>query len=163
MEHTNYNLNLSYCRASSAKRLANYLIDLIVFYIILFFIGFATEALFPGSISGMNINSITERLIAIVLYGLVMFITEAIFQGKSVGKLITGTKAVNINGDELTFDQYLIRNFTRAIPFNSISALGTPCTPWHDQWSKTIVVDVKFLDLELRKEEFFTELKNQRQ
>ncbi|MFD0939950.1 RDD family protein [Pedobacter boryungensis] len=163
MEIQSSNINLEYCRANSGKRLANYLIDGTVYYIIIVFISFIIEMLIPYSVSEMNINRIEERLVGLVLYGLVMFLIEAAFQGKSLGKLITGTKAVKNDGGTLNMKDAFIRNFIRAIPFNALSALGTPCRPWHDSLSNTIVVDEKVLNLQLRKEKFFENLKNQRQ
>lgn len=156
-------IDFEYCRASSGKRLANYVIDLIAFYAITFFIGAMFEIAMPGSISTLNIDSTVERLINMFFYGLVMFVIELVFQGKSLGKLITGTKAITRNGETPTFSQFLGRNFVRAIPFNAISGLGTPCSPWHDNWSNTIVVNERVLNLQLKKDVFFAELKNQTQ
>lgn len=154
-------MDLEYSRANSGKRMANYLIDLIAFYIILFFVAMAIEFFFPDSITEMEINPFVDRLISIFFYGLVMFVIETCFQGKSLGKLITGTRAVMVNGETLSFEKALIRNFVRAVPFNAISGLGTPCSPWHDNWSDTIVVDEKKLNLIKRKEEFYLGLENQ--
>lgn len=38
-----------------------------------------------------------------VYYGFVMCLTEAVSLGKSIGKLGTGTKAVNLDGGEIDF------------------------------------------------------------
>ena len=154
-------INLEYCRASSGQRLANYLIDLVAFYVILFFLGMITEILLPGSMSDMNVDPIIDRVITIIIYGLIMFVIEMAFQGKSLGKLITGTRAVTQDGATLSFEKCLIRNFVRAIPFNALSALGSPCAPWHDKWSDTLVVDDKKVELAKRKEEFYSGLKTQ--
>ncbi|WP_199118129.1 RDD family protein [Pedobacter sp. ASV28] len=160
IQESTYGDNIEYCSASLGKRLANYIIDLIAFYIIIFFAGFIMELAFPGIISAANINGLLDKLLTLCLYGLVMFIIEMVFQGKSLGKLITGTKAVNRNGEIPTINQFLARNFIRAVPFNAFSALGSPCSPWHDNWSDTIVVDEKLLNLQQRKDVFFAELKN---
>lgn len=154
-------INLEYCRASSGQRLANYFIDLVAFYIILFFIGIIVGILFPNSFDEMEINPLVDRLLSLLLYGLVMFGIETCFQGKSLGKLITGTRAITRNGETISFEKSLIRNFVRAIPFNGLSGLGTPCNPWHDQWSGTLVVDEKKLDLAKRKDEFYSDLASQ--
>jgi len=162
MEPEYYNINLEYCRASSGQRMANYLIDLLVFYIIIFFWGAAIEILSPGSLSEMDeVNPLLDRVVSILFYGIVMFGIETAFQGRTLGKLITGTKAIDRDGGTPSFKQLLIRNFTRAVPFNALSAFGSPCTPWHDTWSDTLVVDVKKLDLELRKDEFYDNLRDQ--
>jgi len=160
MQQTNFDeeIDLNYCRAGSGKRLANYIIDLIAFYVMIFFIAILIELAFPLSISENEIDSVVDRILAMVLYAIVMFVIEAAFQGKSLGKLITGTRAVNINGEAPTFTQLLQRNFLRAVPFNALSALGSPCVPWHDRWSDTYVVDEKVLELQKRKDVFFSEL-----
>jgi uncharacterized RDD family membrane protein YckC len=154
-------LELEYCRASTSKRFANYIIDLIAFYLAAIFLVFVLEMLKPGIISNANIDGFADRLISLLLYGLVMFLVEAILQGKSLGKLITGTRAVNRNGGTPTLGQFLGRNFIRAVPFNAFSALGRPCKPWHDSGSGTIVIDEKLLALQQRKEAFLAELKTQ--
>ncbi|RYX87593.1 hypothetical protein EON73_01090 [bacterium] len=111
----------------------------------------------------MKIGLIEERLIGFVFYGLIMFAIETAFRGKTLGKLITGTRAINIDGTDISMPKSLLRNFIRAVPFNALSALGSPSKPWHDSWSDTLVVDEKVLNLQERKEEFFEGLKNQTQ
>lgn len=162
MEQTNTyeEIDLEYCGAGSGKRLANYIIDLVAFYIMMFFVAILIEIAWPGSVSENNIDGIVDRILTMCLYAVVMFIIEAAFQGKSLGKLITGTRAVNIYGEAPTFTQLLQRNFIRAVPFNAFSALGSPCTPWHDKWSDTYVIDEKVLELQKRKDVFFSELSN---
>ncbi len=160
MEQTNTyeEIDLEYCRAGSSKRLANYIIDLVAFYVMMFFVAMLIEIASPGLVSENNIDSLVDRILTMCLYAVVMFVIEAAFQGKSLGKLITGTKAVNIYGEAPTFTQLLQRNFIRAVPFNALSALGSPCTPWHDRWSNTYVIDEKVLELQKRKDVFFSEL-----
>jgi hypothetical protein len=29
------------------------------------------------------------------------------------------------------------------VPFEAFSALGTPSYPWHDKWTRTVVIDEK--------------------
>jgi uncharacterized RDD family membrane protein YckC len=74
-----------------------------------------------------------------------MGLVEAIFKGRSIGKLITSTVAVNEDGSRVSGQVALLRGLARAVPFNAFSALGSPCYPWHDRWTKTYVVDYKDL------------------
>lgn len=152
-------VDLDYCRASSGKRLANYIIDLIVFYIILFGIYIFIEILFPGILDG--INSLLDRLIAMFCYGFIMSLIEAVSHGKSIGKLITGTKAVNLDDSEIDLQKAFTRNMIRVIPFNALSALSNPCDPWHDRWSDTMVIDEKKLALQTQRVDLFDSVKNQ--
>jgi uncharacterized RDD family membrane protein YckC len=87
--------------------------------------------------------NLAGRLIVLVLYGMYMGLMEAAFKGRSLGKLITGTVAVNEDGSRISGQTALLRGLSRAVPFNAFSALGTPSYPWHDKWNKTYVVEYK--------------------
>ena len=152
-------IDLEYCRASSGKRFANYIIDTIVFYIVAFGLGIVIGILKPNLLIG--IDDLSLRLVLLLFYGIVMFMTEAMSNGRSIGKLITGTRAVNHDGTDMSFQKAFVRNIVRAIPFNALSALGTPSTPWHDRWSDTMVVDEKKLALQNQRVDLFDSVKNQ--
>jgi uncharacterized RDD family membrane protein YckC len=133
-------------RASTGKRFANYLIDLLGFYITLFVLGFMIAVAFPPAIDALEDDSgfgLLGRLISVILYGLYMFSIEAIFKGKSFGKLVTGTKAVNEDGSQISLRTAFLRGLSRMVPFEAFSALGTPSYPWHDKWTRTVVIDEK--------------------
>ncbi|MGM9476664.1 RDD family protein [Pedobacter sp. GSP4] len=152
-------IDLDYCRANTSKRFANYLIDLVVFYIIMFCIGILIGIFNPSLVEGLD--GIGGRLISLLFYGIIMFFTEAMSNGKSIGKLITGTKAVNLDGSDITFQKAFTRNLVRAIPFNVFSALGNPCAPWHDTWSDTLVIEEKKVALQKQQVDLFGEVRNQ--
>jgi uncharacterized RDD family membrane protein YckC len=134
-------------QASSGKRFANYIIDLVVFYGLVFVSGIVIALVNPVAIESINDDDIgfnlLDRLLGLVLYGIYMFAIEAIFKGKSLGKLITGTRAVNEDGSNVSPKAALLRGLSRAVPFNAFSALGNPAYPWHDKWTKTYVIDEK--------------------
>jgi len=134
-------------QASSGKRFANYIIDILVFYSLMFLTGIVIALLNPAAIDSINEEdtgfNLMERLVGLVLYGLYMFAIEAIFKGKSLGKLITGTRAVNEDGSNVSPKAALLRGLSRAVPFNALSALGSPAYPWHDKWTNTYVIDEK--------------------
>ncbi|MCW3073292.1 MAG: hypothetical protein JWP69_361 [Flaviaesturariibacter sp.] len=134
-------------QAGSGKRLANYLIDLISFYAIFFIIGMIWAIISPETIEELDTEStgfnLLDRLLGLVLYGLYMFVIEALFKGKSLGKLITGTRAVNEDGSTISTKTALLRGLSRMVPFNAFSALGAPPYPWHDRWTNTYVIDEK--------------------
>jgi uncharacterized RDD family membrane protein YckC len=77
------------------------------------------------------------------MYGAYMAIIEGIFKGRSIGKFITGTKAVNEDGSNISFTTAIARGFSRIVPFEPFSALGSPSYPWHDKWNKTYVIDIR--------------------
>lgn len=132
-------------QAGRGKRFANYLIDLVIFYILLLIFGMILAVMNPETIDSLNQDdpgfNLLDRLLSLVLYGLYMFLVEIIFKGKSLGKLITGTRAVREDGSNITVKEAFLRGLSRMVPFNAFSALGTPCYPWHDKWSNTYVID----------------------
>lgn len=133
-------------QASGGKRFANYIIDVIVFYALLIGSGFIIGWLNPTAFDSIPEDdslgySLLDRLLGLVLYGLYMFAVEALFKGKSLGKLITGTRAVNEDGSNISAKTALLRGLSRAVPFNAFSALGTPAYPWHDKWTNSYVID----------------------
>jgi uncharacterized RDD family membrane protein YckC len=154
-------LNVDYCQAPTWKRFVNYFIDLIIIYLFMLAATIIIEMFKPGIISGRD--ELTQRLSFLLFYSMIMFAIETIFKGKTIGKLITGTKAINPDGSEINIQKAFIRNIVRAIPFSAISALGRPCMPWHDRWSDTIVIEEKKLVLQQQKIDLLQSLKNRTQ
>jgi len=66
---------------------------------------------------------------------------ETFLKGKSIGKFVTQTRAVREDGSELDFRTALIRSLCRVVPFEPFSFLGDSNSGWHDNWSKTMVID----------------------
>jgi len=137
----------NYIRASAGKRFLNYFIDILVFYALFFAIGIVIALLFPASLDSLGDNDpgfgLIDRIITLVIYAVYMGLVEAIFKGKSIGKLITQTRALNLDGTRISVKTAFARGFSRAVPFCVFSALGTPCDPWQDRWTNTMVVDEK--------------------
>lgn len=134
-------------QASAGKRFLNYIIDLVVFYVIIFVLGFVFAIIAPSTIELFEANDIwtqlLSRLIALLMYGIIMGFLEALFKGRTLGKLITGTKVVNADGSTISASTAFQRGLSRAVPFEVFSALGSPSYPWHDEWTKTYVIDLK--------------------
>ncbi len=131
--------------ASTGKRFLNYLIDIIIFYVLAVFI---LAALFYNddytyTTSNDFYSQLLIRLIAFALFAAFYFLFEILFKGRTIGKFITGTKAVNYDGSEMEPKTILLRSLSRVVPFEPFSALGNPCYPWHDKWTRTCVIDVK--------------------
>lgn len=131
-------------RANQGIRFANYLIDLVVFYLIYFLIGVIYYIANPDLINSVELesdsNEWSTRLLTMLFYSLYMGSMEAAFKGKTLGKLITGTRAVNEDGSTLQTGKAFARGFIRAVPFCAFSALGDPCNPWQDRWTDTMVI-----------------------
>jgi uncharacterized RDD family membrane protein YckC len=101
--------------------------------------------IWPENIDSIENDSfgmgLLERLLTLVLYGLYMGVVEFAFKGKSFGKLITRTKALTLDGNQISGTTAFLRGISRAVPFEAFSALGNPSNPWHDKWTDTMVID----------------------
>lgn len=134
-------------RASAGKRFANYIIDIIFFYIMVLVLGVILAIASPGSLDNIDDSSSSSDLLinilSIVLLVLMYGGLEALLKGKTIGKLITGTRAVQLDGSPITAGQAFGRALSRIVPFEPFSAFGNPCDPWHDKWNDTMVIDEK--------------------
>jgi uncharacterized RDD family membrane protein YckC len=128
-----------YSRATWGKRLTNYLIDCLIFSLLYFVIVTSLGVLNPKT--EVFFQQDKYGFITLLIYGLYMSLLEAIMKGKSFGKLITKTRAVRLEGDDISIMNAFARGFVRIVPFCTFSALGNPCNPWQDRWTKTIVID----------------------
>jgi len=64
--------------------------------------------------------------------------------GKTVGKMLTKSTVVNIDGGKITLGQAVGRSLCRFIPFNIFSFLGVSAVGWHDSITKTRIVSDTF-------------------
>src|SRR5258706_8425847 len=76
--------------------------------------------------------------IGVFNYTIYYTICEKTFRGYTLGKLITGTRAIRDDGTELTFKDALLRSLSRLVPLELLS--GFAFRPWHDSWTKTQVI-----------------------
>ena len=152
MQHENTNIDLladeaTLVSASSGKRLLNYLIDIVAFYALIFLVflmlALAAPNLFEDLLDGFTDNTLGERVFGLLLYATFMGSVEALLKGKSVGKFITKTRAVNLDGSTISTKTAFLRAFSRAVPLSAFSAFGSPCHPWQDRWTDTLVIDEK--------------------
>lgn len=80
-------------------------------------------------------------LIAYLNYIIYYTLCEKLFKGYTLGKLITGTRAIRQDGGELTFKDALLRSLSRCVPFEVFSGFST--LTWHDSWTDTMVVKAR--------------------
>jgi len=133
-------------RADAGKRFLNYVIDLLLFYVLFFTVGVVIALLSPSALESLESAEtpgfvLVDRLLTLVLYALYMSVIEALFKGRSLGKLVTGTRAVNLDGSRISTGTAFARGFSRAVPFCVFSAFGSPSNPWQDKWTDTMVVE----------------------
>jgi uncharacterized RDD family membrane protein YckC len=122
--------------ASQGIRFANYLIDLIVFYAFSFAVGFVLYYVELGALLD-GLNELVLNLISLLVYVAYYTLLEGT-TGKTIGKMITGTRVVTEDGQKPGWGQLIGRNFTRLIPFEPFTMLTG--NPWHDSWTNTRVV-----------------------
>ncbi len=80
-------------------------------------------------------------LVNIIVYITYICLSEKLGHGRSLGKLVTHTVAIQKNGAPLRWRDALTRSLCRVIPFEIFSALAG--YPWHDKWTNTRVVKMK--------------------
>jgi uncharacterized RDD family membrane protein YckC len=80
-------------------------------------------------------------LIGYLNYILYYTLCEKLFKGYTLGKIITGTRAVRQDGNELTFKDALLRSLSRCVPFEVFSGFST--LTWHDSWTNTMVIKTR--------------------
>jgi uncharacterized RDD family membrane protein YckC len=142
---------VTYTEATTNQRFINFLIDnLLMRYVI----SWGTAYLLVNGISAISVDlaydlfSEGSELLASAVIGLVNHliyytICEKAFSGYTLGKLISGTRAIRDDGQELTFGNALLRSFCRLVPFETFSIWFGGGAPWHDLWTKTKVIQVR--------------------
>jgi uncharacterized RDD family membrane protein YckC len=108
-------------------------------------VGLVLGPLAQDLLERMVTESTTEYwifIIVVVLMNYIVYYTlcEKLFKGYTLGKLITGTKAVRLDGSALRFKDALLRSLRRMVPFEVFSGFGTP---WHDSWTNTTVIKAR--------------------
>ena len=118
--------------ASKWLRLLNLLIDYIAFWVLGLVVGMVIIYVF-----GMENAHWLEGgiLVPLAYYILVEGAT-----GRTLGKLVTGTRVVNAAGGTPSFKQILGRSLARFIPFEAFSFLGDDGRGWHDSIPDTYVI-----------------------
>ncbi|CAD7810193.1 hypothetical protein CHRY9390_02138 [Chryseobacterium aquaeductus] len=137
-------------KASKGIRFANFIIDRIVVYVLFFLFGSFSYLIYEllnieFFINVTNqlaqMNRFQDIIITLSVYLIYMFSIEYFTKGRSVGKYITGTKVIGTDGENPSFQEYLIRTVSRIVPFDGLSFFGFD--GWHDAWSDTRVINIK--------------------
>jgi uncharacterized RDD family membrane protein YckC len=135
--------------ATKEQRCINFIIDNLVMK---FSLAYATGVLFTYIIRSAfpafaNVLFAEDSMLAVLVatymisrvnYAIYYSLSEKYFNGYTLGKLLTGTRAIREDGDELTWKNAIHRSFSRFLPFEFLSGFGTK--PWHDSWTGTTVI-----------------------
>lgn len=134
--------------ASRGQRILNYIVDNVIMrftitYVTGYGIGFILGTLFPEMMREINHNNnkfflyVMAYIIVCVNYIIYYTVSEKLFKGQTIGKLVTGTRAIRDDGQDLTIKDAFLRSVSRLVPLEPFSAFGVP---WHDSWTQTRVV-----------------------
>lgn len=123
--------------ASKGKRFTNYIIDQFINSVLILglYAVQSTDFLLEAN------NSWWDTLINYAIFVSYYVLFEGVNDGKTPGKYLTKTRVVSVNGDELSNNAVMLRSFSRIVPFDALSFLGSPPDGWHDRWSDTMVID----------------------
>lgn len=138
------------CRNAFAnRRQLAYIIDAILLSSVpVFCIGMIATMFFgyapanPGTL--LSFLGLSDPFEATLTWGLaLLFICKDGFQGKSLGKLITGVRVIDINTREpIGFGRSFKRNLVLLIPFAALAVVFTMMKGrrWGDSWANTAVI-----------------------
>jgi uncharacterized RDD family membrane protein YckC len=139
--------------ATQGQRFLNWLIDNVLMRYGLgyltgmgvgFIIGIAAPGFFENiAYSGGMFSTLFFLGILIGYLNYIIYYTlcEKLFKGYTLGKIITGTRAIRQDGEELTFRNALLRSLSRCVPFEVFSGFST--LTWHDSWTDTMVIKAR--------------------
>lgn len=133
-------LNYSiYDMASTGKRFSNMVLDFVFYLAFSFLVGLA----FLWTGVSEQLAAINDNVLGIILITLYYFPQEAIW-GRTLGKLITKTKVVALDGSKPSIMQALGRTLCRFVPFEAFTFLGGKGKPHglHDKIPKTKVISL---------------------
>lgn len=127
--------------ATIKLRFVNYIIDLLSFYAIIITLILLVALTAYGSRVFQvieNLDELSDFVLLHVLYGLYMLVIEGVFKGKTLGKLITGTRVVHQGTTSFSWRDAFRRGCMRMIPLEYVT--GCVGSPFHDQWTETRVI-----------------------
>lgn len=129
--------------ATMGQRLLNGLIDTAAFYLLNILLGLIAAlaaAVLQFDAEGYPGGSIQLLFLFafIASYFLYYTLLEGT-KGKTFGKMLTKTKALQVDGSPLGYKKAFVRTLCRLVPFEFISVFFGSLM-WHDQWTYSITV-----------------------
>lgn len=127
--------------ASGWRRFVNMLIDALGFYVLAIVVGVLLSFVDQSLLDAMTMYPLAY------LFGLAVMIlyyvpSETLF-GRTLGKLVTGTRTVSESGAPASFLQILGRTLSRLIPFELLTFVSKPHVGLHDRLSHTRVIRIR--------------------
>ena len=124
--------------ATKTARFANYVIDCIGVLAFSFIMGVSLTFIGMGKL----ITESNKNFVGFILMIFYYCLLEGIM-GRTLGKLVTGTEVITIDGKKPGFLKVLGRTLCRIIPFEPFSFFGAGAGGWHDTITGTRVVKSK--------------------
>ena len=128
-------------QASIGARFAHYIVDTLFMYavvlVILFFYGMV-GTLSTGNAPGPEGLETLSMVLFLVFYFAYYIIGEGVCNGRTLGKLITGSVVLREDGSPVNAKDAFVRTISRIIPFEPFSTLFGKS--WHDTIARTGVV-----------------------
>lgn len=122
--------------ATKGRRFATMLVDLVFYYLLAFAVGIGLAVLGNDQLLEKTNNPLFGILLMLLYY-----MPQEALWGRTLGKLIVGTRVVNLDGEKINIAQALGRTLCRFIPFEAFSFLGgSRPQGWHDKIPKTKVI-----------------------
>ena len=124
--------------ASRWQRFFNYFVDSIAAFICSFIVTVILTMVTP-------LADADETLLGLFAIAFMMFCVPAYYiifegasNGRTLGKIITGTRVVKEDISPITWRDAFLRSLIRLVPFEPLSTFAR--RPWHDKWSETMVI-----------------------
>lgn len=129
-----------YVLANRWRRLVNFVVDQLCF-------GFVASLLMAivAVVVGRDVDSLVDAdwkvYTFLIAASLLYYVSCESIAGRTLGKLLTGTRTVAVSGERPSFEQILLRTLVRlVVPFEFLSFLRHDAVGFHDRWSGTRVV-----------------------
>lgn len=129
-------------QASTGKRFANHLLDMIFIYLFAFIFSIFLGVVAPEMLESITTesNTLTNYFYTFLFVFNYYTLLEAT-TGRTIGKMITNTKVVTTDGQKPNFGHVIARSLSRFIPFEAFSFLGSNESGLHDKISSTLVIN----------------------
>ncbi|HEU4788896.1 MAG TPA: RDD family protein [Flavobacterium sp.] len=131
--------------ATRGQRLSNFIIDLLMQYVIWLSVG-VTISIFADIANSSflktwigTIGVLEKGFSFAVIAGFYYYLTELYFS-RSIAKFLTQTYVIMKDGSKPNYKSILKRTLCRFIPFEAFSFLSGTAEGWHDSMSETYVV-----------------------
>jgi uncharacterized RDD family membrane protein YckC len=139
-----------YQSASLGQRFGNFIIDFavywpiatLVFELVAFIIVSSWKIDFSLLTSQQLKPTMSDYAIAGLAYIGIYTLFEGASGGRSIGKWLTGTKVIKVDGSACKMEDAFFRSVFRLVPFEIFSGLDGH-DMWHDKWTQTRVIKIE--------------------